>query len=228
MSTYGDKKLENINIFYDTMRAIKVDTQLSLAVRDSLKNQKVILEEQSVPVPEKRYGRTDTVVSGKKTLEAAREYKNEKVCVLNFASATNPGGGVEKGSSAQEECICRCSTLYPCLASVTTRELFYVPHRKEKNPLYNDDIVYTPGVVVLKDDRNEARTLSSTERYQVDVVTAAAPNLRVKPSNYMNPGSGSKPVTISQGELKDLLTNRIRRVFSVCAEIGRIMKGRKL
>lgn len=55
------------------------------------------------------------VVSGKRTLEASEIYakQGKRVCVLNFASATNPGGDVVHGSSAQEEAICRCSTLYP-------------------------------------------------------------------------------------------------------------------
>ena len=29
---------------------------------------------------------------------------------------------------------------------------FYKPHRKAGDPLYNDDCLYTPGVVVFKSD----------------------------------------------------------------------------
>ena len=41
-------------------------------------------------------------VSTKRTFEAAAGYAGQKVAVHNFASATNPGGGVTRGSSAQE------------------------------------------------------------------------------------------------------------------------------
>ena len=43
------------------------------------------------------------VVSGKRTLEASEIYakQGKRVCVPNFASATNPGGDVIHGSSAQ-------------------------------------------------------------------------------------------------------------------------------
>ena len=42
----------------------------------------------------------DIVVSGKRTFQAAKAYAKvrKKVSVLNFASATNPGGGVRCNS----------------------------------------------------------------------------------------------------------------------------------
>jgi uncharacterized protein (TIGR02452 family) len=39
-------------------------------------------------------------------------HKEEKTCILNFASYKNPGGGYAGGSMAQEESLCRDSFLY--------------------------------------------------------------------------------------------------------------------
>ncbi len=38
----------------------------------------------------------EIIVSKKRSYEAAAGYPGERVCVHNFASATNPGGGVTK------------------------------------------------------------------------------------------------------------------------------------
>ena len=46
------------------------------------------------------------IVSKKRSYESASTYKDKKVCVHNFASASNPGGGVTRGANAQEECLC--------------------------------------------------------------------------------------------------------------------------
>lgn len=66
-------------------------------------------------------------------MQAASAYKNTKTAVHNFASATNPGGGVKRGSNAQEECLCRCSGLYVCLSTQTMWDGFYFPHRQAHN-----------------------------------------------------------------------------------------------
>ena len=162
------------------------------------------------------------VVSSKRTLEASETYakQGKKVCVLNFASATNPGGGVVHGSSAQEESICRCSTLYPCLIVKEMWQQFYVLHRAMNNPLYNADCIFTPDVMVFKSDTDYPELLPESEWWMVDVITCAAPNLRDVPSNIMNPGGGSRKADISHEDLKDLLRTRIQRIFEVAIKSG--------
>lgn len=53
-----------------------------------------------------------TLVGAERT---ARTGKFEKIGVLNFASAKNPGGGFLRGAQAQEESLARSSALYRSL-----------------------------------------------------------------------------------------------------------------
>ena len=93
--------------------------------------------------------------------------------------------------------------------------VFYIPHRKSANLLYNNDCIYTPDVCVFKSDTNFPEPLSKEDWWSVNILTCAAPNLRERPSNAMNPHAGNTAAKITPSELEKLLTARIRRIFEV-------------
>ena len=210
---------ENVFIFQDTERQCKSVDRLRAAVKNSTEKQKLILEVENYSVSElgKYIEEAKLVVSRKRSFEAASAYKGSKVCVHNFASASNPGGGVVRGSSAQEECLCRCSTLYFNLNTSEMWNGFYSPHRAEQNPLHNDDCIYTPEVIVFKSDTASPSTMPEKEWYSVDVITWAAPNLREKPSNMMNLGDGHRAVKIEDKDLQVLHEKRLTRILDIAA-----------
>ena len=218
-----DRRTKNAQIFNDTEQRYKSEPTLIEAVRFSTDAQTFISEKASVAISvAQSTKKANIVVSSKRSLEAAEPYakQGKKVCVLNFASASNPGGGVVHGSSAQEECICRCTTLYPCLNLSAMWDAFYMPHRKADNPLYNNDCIYTPNVCVFKSDTNFPELLPKAEWWTVNILTCAAPNLRERPSNAMNPNAGTTTAKISATELEKLLTSRVRRIFEVAVAHG--------
>lgn len=212
-----DKRKSNADIFKDTEQMYKTHARLAGAIKESLKKQRLFRADESVEINKIRDGKAKVIVSGKRTLEAAESYAKDgkRVCVLNFASATNPGGGVARGSSAQEEAICRCTTLYPCLNTKEMWDNFYGPHRRENNALYNNDCIFTPEVMAFKSDTAFPEILPECDWWSVDVISCAAPNLRKQPSNKMNPNAGSTAVNISNKDLRELLRGRIQRIFEV-------------
>lgn len=215
---------ENIDIFEDTKRLYETDASLVEGVGRSTQNEEFVDGGKSILTEiDKLYEKqAKVIVSDKRSFEAAAmyAYQKKKVCVLNFASATNPGGGVTKGSSAQEEALCRISTLYPCLSDRKMMRCFYYPHRDARNPLHNDDAIYTPDVVVFKSDTQYPRLLSQDKWYKVNVITSAAPNLRQNPSNAMNTGDGNKKADINRDELLSLLEKRIHRILEIARGKG--------
>lgn len=160
------------------------------------------------------------MLSEEQTYEAAAGYKGQHVAVHNFASASNPGGGVVNGASAQEECLCRCSGLY---FNINTRAMwdgFYQPHRDVHDPIHNDDIIYTPGVTVFKTDTAMPELMPESDWYDVDVITCAAPNLRNQPSNKYNTGDGNKQTVMKDKDLLALHEKRLRRILEVALSEG--------
>lgn len=102
------------------------------------------------------------------SVKAVFKYAEEgKVCILNFASYKNPGGGFVSGAMAQEEALCHSSNLYNILNSNYLEDSFYIGNRKNLNfGMYNSNLIFTPSVLFIKDD------------YEVrcNVITCAAPN----------------------------------------------------
>lgn len=211
---------ENCNIFKDTERLCKTDPVLKESVAGSVKAQRLIPE--TFELPEKNRDRYNEpariVVSKKRTFEAAEGVKDLKTAVHNFASATNPGGGVTRGANAQEECLCRCSGLYFCLNTREMWEGFYGPHRATHDPIHNDDIIYTPNVTVFKTDTSYPELMPRSDWYDVDVITCAAPNLRPVPGNSYNSGDAGKAVSISDSDLQVIHEKRLRRILDVALE----------
>ncbi|MDE6635686.1 MAG: TIGR02452 family protein, partial [Lachnospiraceae bacterium] len=207
---YKDLRKERVEIFEETKHLYGANKRLVDSINFSKQNQKVIAEDVQISIFTDKYNMpANVVVSRKRSLAAAGQYLDQNVCVLNFASATNAGGGVTRGSNAQEEAICRCSTLYACISDRRVVSQFHDKHRKgiksgQISALYNDDCIYTPKVTVFRNDTDVPTLLPEKLWYEVDVISCAAPNLRSKPSNVMNPYSGNKAVNMKPSELLEL------------------------
>ena len=84
----------------------------------------------------------------------------------------------------------------------------------------NNDIIYTPNVTVFKSDTSMPQLMTESDWYNVDVITCAAPNLRLMPSNVMNSGDGHKSVKVTDKELYDIHVKRLTRVMDVAVAGG--------
>lgn len=146
-----------------------------------------------------------SVVSGT-TFAMAKDFAGEgKIGVLNFANPHCPGGGVQNGAMAQEECLCRSSNLYPCLLTVEADRDYYTYNKENTNCFFSDRIIYTDNVTVFKTDDTVPVVMPENEWFNVSVITCAAPYAAER--KYTN-----------KAALKELFKNRIKNIFSVAIE----------
>lgn len=204
------------SVFEHTQNMINESEKIQKSLQKSIEKQEIINSKWEGITFEPKF-ETKVFVTKNRTMEAGRAWsKKGNTAILNFASATNPGGGVVNGASAQEECLCRVSTLYNCLNQKECWDGFYNPNRKESNVLHNDNIIYTPKVIGFKDD--DYHVLDESEYFYVDVITCAAPNLREVPNNgWCNQGESNKSVKISDEELFKIHLQRASYILKSAA-----------
>jgi len=143
---------------------------------------------------------TQIMVHNETTLAAARRLiADYRTIALNFASAKNPGGGFLSGSEAQEESLARSSSLYACLDGRS----MYSFHRRYGDTLYTEYVIYSPSVVVFRDDDG---TLLETP-FTCSFLTAPAPNA----------GAVLQRDPTRGDELRRALQRRISKVLSIAA-----------
>ena len=202
----------NYNVMLDTQHQYETIPELVSAVENSITRQYMVAQEDDVDVNSAETPSTQYVVSGKRSFEAAKGYNDKKVAVLNFAN-NHSIGGAPFSAGAQEESLCRCSTLLPCLQAM--KESFYERHIRlyaagQLDHMGNDDIIYTPDVIVFKtDERTDPiwpQMMPREDWYSVDVITCAAPELwhgHRRPADY-----------------EVLIARRIKRILDVAAKAG--------
>lgn len=200
----------NFDIMIDTKKQYGSVPELIEAVKHSIRHQFIVAHEENIDQPKAQDSQTKYICSGKRSFEAAKAYKGKKTAVLNFAN-NHVVGGNPFYSVTQEESLCRCSTLLPCLQALY--EQFYKKHSDQYrqhiiDEMGSDDLIYTPDVVVFKtDERTDPIYPQMMERskwYKVDVITCAAPELfrmRRKPSNY-----------------EAIITSRVKKILDVAAK----------
>ena len=218
-----DRRERLIQVFEDTKTFIRENPALAQKAAEARQATEFYPVEEYPQISAQPDKVGEIRVTKHKTFEAAmgihQSHPEWRIAVLNFASATTPGGGVTKGSSAQEESLCRCSTLYPALTAPALWDAYYSVNRAARNPLYTDALIYSPGVTICKTDDQFPERLEEKDWMEVDVITCAAPNLRQRPGNMYN-HDDSEAVVISPDELLALHKNRARHILTVAASKG--------
>ena len=212
LDEYKDK-FQNINykqinnrVMNSTQELCTNLNYLKKAIADSINREYIVYENEELALnsiienPDMK-----VIISQKRTYEAAEKYKGKRICCLDFANNHSIGGSPWT-AGAQEESMCRTSTLYPCLCA--KEKEFYDKHIQEFDSgkidsMGNNDLIYIPDVVVFKTDESIPKLKPETEWFKTDVIVAAAPQL-----GWSYDGN----------RYRELMISRIKRILDVAAK----------
>ena len=166
--------LNNIEVFYDTANRIENNPKLYELTEKAISETRVYPEffrSEKTPF----YSDSKITFEENLTLIPALRFadKGKKTAVLNFANPIKPGGGVLHGANAQEEALCRCSTLYASITSDSAAEM-YRYNNTHLSATESDYMLLSQEVCVFRD--HKCNLLQ--EPFSTTVITAPAPNHR--------------------------------------------------
>ncbi len=140
-------------------------------------------------------------VTAEDSFQAARRFENP--FVMNFANAHKAGGGFLFGANAQEEALCRCSTLYASISSEAAKEMYHY-NNTHLSSVESDYMLYSPSVCVFRDEKCQLLE----EPFTASVMTVPAPNRH------------GAALFASEGTVREAMMRRIRIMLAKAAEHG--------
>lgn len=138
-------------------------------------------------------------VTNKDSFQAAAEL--EDPLVMNFANAHVAGGGFKLGANAQEEALCRCSTLYASISSSKAAEM-YRYNNTHLGMVESDYMLLSPEVCVFRSADCELLE----KPFRAAVITVPAPNKRCA------------ALLAGEKKIAETMTRRIRIMLRIAAK----------
>ena len=209
----------NLDIFRDGAYRTESDRVVTLAVSGRFVEQSEMFSAPIVlPVD---YVKTDTQLSvlNVDCIIATRDLVGQgyNPAVLNMASLYHPGGGVLTGSSAQEEELCRRSTLVISLYQFSLpggrygdlADMVRVKRRAERYPLDNTyGGIYSPDITFFRATKDEGYALLD-EPFRAAVISVASLNYNPK-HGHNSLDNGNIPE-----QDKPILKEKIRTILRI-------------
>lgn len=236
-ASWQEKKAMRIKVFESTLEAIgnrkyplvingkaqEIDLSLGNAVTGSLFFDR---HHRPKPIDKPSNRNTSIEVLNADCIDAAKDLliaTGTSPLVLNMASATHAGGGVENGAGAQEENLCRRTDYVRFLFRYTPLADSYGFLDIDRDSRYSypldrwDGAVYSEGVTVFRGNEADGYPFLD-EPFRLDFVAVAALNLRCKEEDeWIKDKDGN--YLLNEKE-KEITCHKIRLMLRIAAQTG--------
>lgn len=198
---YGNSKYQNIQVWKNTQHLFTEGRFKRF--RPALSQGYSVRWRLDMTDVQKQYESTVVKVYNCDTLVRAKQMIDQglKPLVLNMASNFVPGGGVRKGSRAQEECLFRRSNYFLTLNKELLPDGTY--------PLKHSTAIYSSGVYVVKGVDNAV--LDDEDRFYADFIAIAG---------LRRPKLNNLKTKFRFDDDRKQLKERVERIYQVALDQG--------